>query len=356
MDITAHVLNPDDTISELYSANGGSLGGTNVDARFVKFLEETFGEEMITEFRHDNPSDWLQIMVSFEQKKRALDPGNKKQSVNVPLSFEFVNCYKSITKQDIKTLNHNGVKFGSGMLRIPYDVMDGLFEPVVSGIVSHIKELLQKPEMQQVSLALLVGGFGESAVLQKAIKEALGNDVVLLVPPDASLCVMKGAVLYGHSPDDIAERIIHKTYGISLSPVYDPSIHSDPNKIVIRDGIERAEPVFYKWATKGDKIRTREPIISKHSSVESSQKQMLFTVYQTDKTEPEYTDEEGIEKVAEVTIDLPGEGLDREVELSVTFGGTEIQVEAWDPRPGGDRQTCTIDFLQNWDQSECHYL
>ena len=68
-------------------------------------------------------------------------------------------------------------------------------------------------------------------------------------------------------------------------------------------------------------------------------------IFQTDKTDPQYTDEEGVDEVGKITIELPGVGIGRRVEYSITFGSTELEVEARDLRPGGARTTCTLDFL-----------
>jgi hypothetical protein len=45
----------------------------------------------------------------------------------------------------------------------------------------------------------------------------------VICPSDAVAAVLKGAVMYGHNPELISERICPRTYGISVSAYFDVS-------------------------------------------------------------------------------------------------------------------------------------
>lgn len=47
-------------------------------------------------------------------------------------------------------------------------------------------------------ILVLVGGFAESPMLQAAITNAFKDKKKVIVPRDAGLAVLKGAVLFGH--------------------------------------------------------------------------------------------------------------------------------------------------------------
>ena len=57
MDVTAHEIEDDDTINEIYHATGGDYGGTKVDKEFQDLLNKIFGKDFVDEFRHSHPSD-----------------------------------------------------------------------------------------------------------------------------------------------------------------------------------------------------------------------------------------------------------------------------------------------------------
>lgn len=50
VDITVHETQTDGTVRELYKANGGPWGGTNVDKAFIEFLEDIAGKDVIDAF------------------------------------------------------------------------------------------------------------------------------------------------------------------------------------------------------------------------------------------------------------------------------------------------------------------
>ena len=72
-------------------------------------------------------------------------------------------------------------------------VMRQLFNPVLDDIISHLSNLLAKPELSEVKFAFLVGGFSDSAVLQERIKGHFGQACRILIPHCASLAVVQGA-------------------------------------------------------------------------------------------------------------------------------------------------------------------
>lgn len=103
--------------------------------------------------------------------------------------------------------------------------MQNLFKPVVKGIVKHIRELLEKDKLHDIDYFFCVGGFSESPILQDAIYDNFGNGATVLVPAEASLAVLKGAVHFGHEPDAISSRVSARTYGVETMSTFIPIIH-----------------------------------------------------------------------------------------------------------------------------------
>ena len=97
-----------------------------------------------------------------------------------------------------------GVIFKQGMLVLTTEVMVDLFRPCVQSIVEHVQKLLEEPQLSGTSYILMVGGFSESKILQQAVIQQFGDGIKVLVPIDAGLCMLKGAVLYGHDPQLIS--------------------------------------------------------------------------------------------------------------------------------------------------------
>jgi hypothetical protein len=53
----------------------------------------------------------------------------------------------------------------------------------------------------------MVGGFSECSLIQEAVQEAF-PDKRIIIPEDAGMSVLKGAVLFGHRPDFIRSRVM----------------------------------------------------------------------------------------------------------------------------------------------------
>ena len=72
VDISAHEVIDDESVRELYPANGGPWGGTEVDKKFIILLNELLGEEFVSNFKHDKPATFLHFMTLFEKAKKQI--------------------------------------------------------------------------------------------------------------------------------------------------------------------------------------------------------------------------------------------------------------------------------------------
>ncbi|XP_060566046.1 heat shock 70 kDa protein 12B-like [Ruditapes philippinarum] len=182
----------------------------------------------------------------------------------------------------------------------------------------------------------MVGGFSESLDLQNAIKSAFkGLDVI--VPEEASSCVVKGATIFGHMPKVVSERVLRYTYGIETFEKFVQGRHA-PSKRIITDNCSVCQKVFSKHAEVDQKVKVGEPQVWRtYNPQYKSQKHMSFSVCASDKLNPIYTDERCIH-IGTLQIDLDDHdgALDREVLVAFTFSGTEIVVQAKDRKTGND--------------------
>ena len=61
IDITVHQIQPDDTLKELYKANGGSWGGTYVDKAFRDLLADIVGNDVMDSLAEGKASDYFDL-------------------------------------------------------------------------------------------------------------------------------------------------------------------------------------------------------------------------------------------------------------------------------------------------------
>ena len=350
--MTAYLVGPNDTIKQIYEANGGSLGGTKVDKAFAKMLREVVGKEVIDKFQKECAVGWLQMMCNFERKKKSVRVDKKGVSnINFEIPYELNEICFEVRRKNIKTVikerNLNGIKFVSGMLSVSLNNILKLFKPVVDGIVEHVEHLMVKPQMRNVTYFLMVGGFSESPILQQAIRDKFGDRVNVLVPDDANLCVIKGAMAFGHNPRVVTSRIARVTYGEWIDKVYDPKLYGkDKPRIEFYDGVKFQTGLFDAYVQKGMAVHVGQVKVIKGQAVTADQNAISHKLYMADKEDVKYVDEEGVSYVGSWQTPLEDRGLDRQVEIRIFFGDTELFVQSKQcGRSGRHWVEATFEFL-----------
>ena len=123
----------------------------------------------------------------------------------------------------------------------------------IQGITHHLEKLFQDKKLSKVEKILMVGGFSECDIVQNAIKRAFPKKKVI-VPHEAGLIVLKGAVFFGYLPESISIRVSRYTYGIQSWPEFNAKIHPQSKKTRI-DGVDRCRDVFFKYVAKGEEVK-----------------------------------------------------------------------------------------------------
>lgn len=172
-----------------------------VDNTFKQMLIDIVGEEFMDSFRQNNTADYIDMFRAFEKKKR-----EKYKSLNtrtITISPSFLEKYKEengidISKRTLETQYGKSLKWVGDKVKIKEDLFQSFFDPANDKIVHYIREILSKPEVNETKVILMVGGFSEWEIVQDAIRKAF-PECCVLVPLQAGVAVLKGAVLFGHS-------------------------------------------------------------------------------------------------------------------------------------------------------------
>lgn len=196
-----------------------------------------------------------------------------------------------------------------------------------------MQELLRHSNVIDVSSIILVGGFAESLMLQAAIKNAFKDKKKkVIVPRDAGLAVLKGAVLFGHQPKTISARVCKYTYGIGTTVKFNCFLHPESKKIKENDK-ELCTDIFSVHVRMGDTVDVGKSQGNKmFTVVEPHQQKMNFLIYTSNVKNPKFTTDEGCTRLGNLFIDMPdtSNGMDRGTIVNMTFRGTEFVVTAVD--------------------------
>lgn len=364
IDITVHQVQHNGSLKEIHKANGGDWGGIKVDEAFRELLQDIVGKKVMDEFCKEHKYDMLELFRDFEVKKRTITPDSEEKiTFKVPISLN--ETFKASKKCDIKDALKKNSKYKTEVswmgdkLRMSANIAKGLFANSVNHIVDRLKRLAQIPAVNKATYILMVGGYSESPMLRNAITRAFKNKKVV-VPNEAGLSVLKGAVIFGHDPITIEYRVSKYTYGIATMIPFDEDKHDLSRRIETSTGDVLCNGVFDKHVEINKQIKVGVPQIDREYVVtEPDQTRITFKVYISKHPDPMFIDEDEGDSddseidwfdeenecicLGELGIDVPGWGLERVATVSMTFSNTELRVEA--RNENGENTEASFDLL-----------
>ncbi|KAL4230324.1 Heat shock 70 kDa protein 12A [Mactra antiquata] len=329
-DTTVYERRDDGGLRELHTANGGAWGGTKVKEEFFSMIIELVGGPIFTKFINENWEEYLDMQNQLEIKIHMVTPKTSgKMSITIPhallQTFESKSGEKVMEAIDGSPYARKIIWKGEKM-RIDAQVFKNLFKPCTDKIVKNIKNLLKYPDVQGTNIFYMVGKFSESEMIQDAITTALPRKNVII--PDAPrLAVLKGAVIFGHRPIAITSRKSKYTYGINISPPFDPTIHPEDHRVSV-DGNDRCRDVFKKYILEGETVRVGEAKSGEHVTLNTNQCEMLLNVFACPRQNPLFVDEGDVEYLGNIAVNLPEYADEVRVEVKMILSEAELIVEA----------------------------
>ena len=260
--------------------------------------------------------DWLDLWRMFETKKKTVDPG-KNDKVTRKLPTTLMELCKEETKKDIRDMvaeseYRDMIHFAGGdKVRFQAALIQSLFSESIDKTVTHVKSVLRDEKARDVKVILMVGGFSDSPMLQVAIKRAFPR-LKIIIPKEASSAIMRGAVIFGHNPTSITQRVLKKTYGVECVNPFDEAVHDENYKEQTDSGV-MCTKIFVKHVEKGQSVKVGEALAEQWGSpTDHNQEAVDISIYASDLKDPKYTDR-GCQHLGTLRVDIsdvPGD-LDR---------------------------------------------
>jgi hypothetical protein len=301
----------------------------------LDFLENLFGHDVWSEFIKENPEDLLEIKRKFEAKKTGLTTQPTKATIPFPSTlfktYIEKRQVKSIQEGIEKSRYSQTVKVAKEKLRFNPEIMKQFFKQTTDSIIAHVKDILVKNKRQRgvIGTILMVGGFSDSPLLYERVKSEFPK-LNVICPSDAVAAVLKGAVMYGHNPELISERICPRTYGITVNVPFDDRKH--PRRLkTFSKGRNVCTDVFKVI------VRLGEPLIVGKSNFEvlcapnqEFDSEANVEVYESSNENPMYTIDKDVKLLGVLTVPMPDidGGKHRRIKIDIHFGYTELFVTA----------------------------
>ncbi|XP_035994603.1 heat shock 70 kDa protein 12A-like [Fundulus heteroclitus] len=337
IDITVHEIMEGGALKELLKASGNDLGGQTVDKKFKKFLREIFSDGVWDEYERKFPSEVQKMMYDFTLFKKQDDDAE----IDCPYNLGKVAQEKKAMGEYFKGVE--GASWDEGSIVISKQKLRDLFAESLNGITERLKEIFSKG--LSINYILLVGGYAESQILRRRITEEFVDYCIVLCPYRPQEAIMKGAVQFGRNPAAVASRKSAFTYGVCITEIFDQLKHKEEKKIINEEG-EWCDGIFMTLVTADDDVGWDEIKTEILYPTESDQTLANFTFYHTEKKQVTYVDEEGVEEIGSFDVQLPKTtlGRNREIELKVKFGFTEMTATATD-KETGSTLTVKLNFM-----------
>ncbi|KAH3890205.1 hypothetical protein DPMN_014277 [Dreissena polymorpha] len=327
-DISIQERFPNEQLRVIQKASGGPWGGTCIDQNFVAYLKSVFGKNEFDRFQQQESGDYFEILNSFETKKRSNLDG--RINLRIPMSL-----YAGKESKKFFFKKSKQVPMERDKLPIDLSIVMSWFDEPTDQLINHIKDTLSKPELRDVRIMMLVGGLAESKYIQTKLINNL-PEIQLIVPEDAGLAVLKGAVIFGHTPSLVASRIMAYTYGIGAVELFNRTKHFGREKF-LKDGNWYAGHCFKIFVHVNEEILSRHRVSHIFVPLNATSR---IPVYRTLSVEPKYTTDPGCELLGEINIqnrtDIPLD--DQKHNVTFMFGETELLVSVMDPSTGKEEQ------------------
>ena len=322
------------------------MGGTSVDRSFETFFETIGGKGVLTTLKQSYMDDYLTLFTEFEAKKR--DDVERKVRVTVPMTLEQLikkTCKKNIAKilenseyKDTVTYKHKRLTFHPSVFR-------SFFSEAIEGVIKILQQIFEEDACTDLSDIILVGGFCESKLIQRSLREKFKNHR-FLIPNDPGLAVLKGAVYFGHIPNAISRRVARYTYGVQICRKF---MFGDPESKKIRlGGLERCMGVLYPIVRRGDRINVGQEYVNSFLFLQHTNGMFKCKFYVSDQREPKYVDDKDSRLLGTLIVDVPNAKMENppEIEETFIFGETELTFRAKLLRSGQPIE-CSFDMLDS---------
>ncbi|XP_053400020.1 heat shock 70 kDa protein 12A-like [Mercenaria mercenaria] len=351
VDITLHEVIESDKLKELDSANGGAWGGTRVDAAYENFLKKITGDKAFKRFQKEAAEDLIDLYREFETKKRNVVAGKTgRETIKIPVRL--AEIYENESGKTIKTRISeikefkDKVSWMGDKVRLDMEIVKSWYDESCKNTVEHIKKIFKHKKSAGVNTILLVGGFSESPMLQEALKTNF-KDKRVIIPEDAGLVVLKGAVIFGHNPITIVSRVAKCSYGVRVYRDFKPGEHPENKKVQVGRRV-KCKDVFACHVKKGQELVVGEAQSKqRYTPLEADQMTLVFDVYTSTEEHPQYVTDVDCTYVGQLEVEVPdlSGGKDRGVWVKLIFGGTEVIVEGEDEKTKKVTKA-SFDFLQ----------
>lgn len=310
-------------------------------------------------FRLTARGDYLEFLREFELKKRRVRADEPTSMLlKCPASFgECIHEKRQLTLEQCieKEELSNSIQVIKDKVKLSPKLVDVFFKEPVDEIIKRLREIIRSVKFE-IDKLILVGGFSDSPYVRESVMRELKRDLKkldIVKPEEASLHVLKGAVLTTLRPNHISERISRYSYGFRVAVPFDAKVHDEKLKDKGPSGELICSDIFHKCIEVGQCMkygnRIKIEFQGNRSKIKSKFEPCSTELYRSAHADPKYcTAEEGCERVGKMIHRPPNEGWGNIVMFTaeVEIGEAEFKITVINGTTQEIFET-TVDFLDD---------
>ena len=139
----------------------------------------------------------------------------------------------------------------------------------------------------------------------------LAKNYKLLIPEEAGLAVVKGAIQFSHQPDVISSRVSARSYGVSAMTDSIPILHDLEKMVKVNDRLMCMD-TFTTFVRKDQEVPVGFSQAHDLSQLQRKKQKSKFLA--------QYVTDEGMGQLADITVKWNGTDRDRIIKITMTFG------------------------------------
>lgn len=343
-DIVTHTKNNENKINEKYPPIGGNYGSNEIDKMiFDRIIAKIFDVSNFNSLKEKNIeqgnileedllySDWADLQEEIEKKKKITkDSKGKETLLKCDLFQDFTNnksleeLVNNYNKNCQKGWDISIRKKDKWILSFPNQIFFDLIKEHSEKISEKINEIYQNVE--DIESIIYVGGYCKNEIIFNNIKREFRH-LNHLKPSYPELAVVKGAVLFGLSPEIINIRKAKYSVGIEASNIWDEKTYGKigKKKYYEEENNYYCEGCFFQFFEIGQNISIDDTIEQSFSMRNSKSCDLIF--YKSLKKKPILCYEEGVEFMGKDILELEKDYSkdEREIKVILKFGGTYVE-------------------------------
>lgn len=294
----------------------GQCGEISVDEDFEKFMDTIGGKGIMKLFAKYNMKEYLTLLRNFEAKR--FEESRPIVRMNVPLSLDALIQEKygcGIKKSLQSTMYRDRVTYEQNKLCIPRSVFKTFFQNTINNVSKFIEEILAKTDAKDV---IITGRFADCKLVKDSLLERF-KTYRIVIPPEAGLAVLKGAVYFGHIPNTKSMRFTRFTYGVGINELYGSEY--DHEKQIDVEKLPISKNSFYPLVRQGEQIETGVEYHMFHS-LKARPNKVECELYVSG--QENHTDKKGCKLLGKLLVPLPCDENDFKIKEGIVFDEMEI--------------------------------